>query len=337
MSIIQILLGGGASFPKSPISVSASALTDTTASVSWNAPSDDGGSPIISYTIVSNPGEVTKTVNQSTGGTTTITGLSPATSYTFTVYATNSVGNGPNSDPSNSMTTQLTPGEQTYTSSGTYTWIVPPGVTSISFVLIGGGAGGHMSFGGPGGSTKFGSNSLMATGGNGSSGGGGAPVNTENATFGRNSEGQGGIGVGGDANYTGGQGGQNGNAGHAATYTGNGTGYSSTASAFQTTFGGAGTNLSGGVNNIRNLGGDGTAYGGGGGSEKNPSYSGGGRLGAGGGGGLMYKNNYPVIPGSSITITVGGGGSGQFGGRGGSGAVRIVWPGNTRSFPSTNI
>jgi hypothetical protein len=50
-----------------------------------------------------------------------------------------------------------------------------------------------------------------------------------------------------------------------------------------------------------------------------------------------------VTPGNSYTVVVGSGGSGGGGcgfgfGRGGSagaGAVRIVWPGNTRQFPST--
>lgn len=31
------------------------------------------------------------------------------------------------------------PGQQAYTTAGTYTWVVPTGVTSISIVAIGGG------------------------------------------------------------------------------------------------------------------------------------------------------------------------------------------------------
>jgi hypothetical protein len=69
----------------------------------------------------------------------------------------------------------------------------------------------------------------------------------------------------------------------------------------------------------------------------------------GGGGGLGYKNNITVVPGNSYTVVVGicaGAPSsssnatsvsrGGFGG-GASGAVRIVWPGATRQFPSTNV
>jgi hypothetical protein len=57
---------------------------------------------------------------------------------------------------------------------------------------------------------------------------------------------------------------------------------------------------------------------------------------------LGYKNNYTVTPGSSYTVVVGAGGNGFHfihGGNGGgaSGAVRIVWPGNTRQFPSTCV
>ncbi len=98
----------GVSIPSVPTSVSASAISSTSASVSWNAPANNGGSTITSYTITSSPGGITKIVNQSTGGTTTITGLSPGTTYTFTVYATNAVGNSFNSLDSNSVTTSST-------------------------------------------------------------------------------------------------------------------------------------------------------------------------------------------------------------------------------------
>jgi hypothetical protein len=64
----------------------------------------------------------------------------------------------------------------------------------------------------------------------------------------------------------------------------------------------------------------------------------GGGLGGGGGGALCYLNNYPVTPGATYNITVGGGFkiTGNTGGPGGSGAVRVLW-GNGRSFPITQI
>ena len=52
----------------------------------------------------------------------------------------------------------------------------------------------------------------------------------------------------------------------------------------------------------------------------------------GGGGGLGYKNNISVTPGTGYTVVVGSAGNN----RAGSGAVRIIYPGATRSFPSTN-
>jgi len=68
--------------------------------------------------------------------------------------------------------------------------------------------------------------------------------------------------------------------------------------------------------------------------------------GGGGGGGLGYKNNITVTPGNSYTVVVGQGEPGQtfnsgnhfrIDRPGGGGAVRIVWPGNTRQFPSTCV
>ena len=64
--------------------------------LTWTAPSN-GGSPITSYTITWIPGSGSLTV--SSGTTATITGLTPSTTYTFTVLARNAVGSGPSSAP----------------------------------------------------------------------------------------------------------------------------------------------------------------------------------------------------------------------------------------------
>ncbi len=74
------------------------------ATIAFTAPASDGGSSIISYTAVSNPGNITATVNQSESGSITVTGLTNGTAYTFTVYATNSIGNSLSSSASNSVT-----------------------------------------------------------------------------------------------------------------------------------------------------------------------------------------------------------------------------------------
>lgn len=61
--------------------------------------------------------------------------------------------------------------------------------------------------------------------------------------------------------------------------------------------------------------------------------------GAGNAGALAYVNNVAVTPGQAYFVIVGKGGTGSgfSGGVGAGGAVRIVWPGNTRQFPSTNV
>lgn len=231
-------------------------------------------------------------------------------------------------------------GEAIYTITGsgtapeTYTWVCPPGVYSVSFVLIGGGGAGHMSNATAGGTSQF--DIYKAYGGNASGGGGYWDKNPDNVLIGRTLEGYGGLGNWPSGQYAGGSGGQNGPAGYAATYTSDGTSFGALAANFATTPGGQGTNLYGGTNTYTGSL-NGGEYGGGGGAQKDPNYTGGGRLGAGGAGGLVYKNNHSVTPGSSYTVVVGNGGRGQYGGDGGHGAVRIIWPGNTRSFPSINV
>lgn len=91
--------------PNAPTIGTATATGITTANVSYTAPVNNSGIPIISYTAVSSPGNITSTLTQSGSGTITVTGLSGATNYTFTVYATNAVGNGPSSGASNQITT----------------------------------------------------------------------------------------------------------------------------------------------------------------------------------------------------------------------------------------
>lgn len=88
--------------PGAPTIGTATVLTSTSASVTFTAPADNGGATITSYTVTSSPSGITATGSSSP---ITITGLSAATSYTFTVYATNSVGNSSESSASNSITT----------------------------------------------------------------------------------------------------------------------------------------------------------------------------------------------------------------------------------------
>jgi mannan endo-1,4-beta-mannosidase len=91
--------------PTAPSGVVAAA-GDSSAAVSWLAPSSDGGSPVSSYTVTSNPGGVTKTVPGSSTRA-TLTGLTNDMTYTFTVTATNAAGTSVPSPGSNTATPQL--------------------------------------------------------------------------------------------------------------------------------------------------------------------------------------------------------------------------------------
>ena len=93
------------SVPGAPTIGTATQTGQTTATVSFTAPASNGGATITSYTAVSSPGGVTGTLNQAGSGTISISGLTSGTSYTFTVYATNSIGNSSSSSSSNQITT----------------------------------------------------------------------------------------------------------------------------------------------------------------------------------------------------------------------------------------
>ena len=91
--------------PGPPTKVSATAGNGE-ASVSFSAPEDNGGQPITSYTVTASSG-------LQVSGTTSpivVLGLADRTTYTFTVTATNSVGTGPASVPSNPVVPSGPPG-----------------------------------------------------------------------------------------------------------------------------------------------------------------------------------------------------------------------------------
>jgi Domain of unknown function (DUF1929)/Fibronectin type III domain len=128
-------LGATPTAPGAPTGVTATA-TQGAATITWTAPSP-GSSPITSYTVTPYVGTVAQTPKTITGAppatSTTISGLSNGTTYTFTVTATNAVGAGLPSNASNPVTpsaptapsapsaVNATPGN----ASATVTWTAP--------------------------------------------------------------------------------------------------------------------------------------------------------------------------------------------------------------------
>ncbi|GAA5196380.1 hypothetical protein GCM10023322_65150 [Rugosimonospora acidiphila] len=89
------------------------------ATVTWVAPGTNG-LPLLSYVITPVRNGVAQTAQTFDTSTTTrtLTGLTPMTPYTFLVAATNLLGTGPNSPPSNTVIPYTLPGAPTITSVG---------------------------------------------------------------------------------------------------------------------------------------------------------------------------------------------------------------------------
>ena len=94
-----------ATVPEAPTAIDATA-GDGEVSVAFTAPVSDGGSVITDYTVTSSPGNFTATGAISP---LTVTGLTNGTVYTFTVIATNAVGNSVESALSSEVTPATVP------------------------------------------------------------------------------------------------------------------------------------------------------------------------------------------------------------------------------------
>ena len=97
--------GGGVAtmdmlMPSPPTNVTA-AVGNGEATVSFNPPKSDGGSPITGYNVISHPGNISVSGKQSP---ITVKGLTNGKTYSFTVTASNSVGTGLASETCNSVT-----------------------------------------------------------------------------------------------------------------------------------------------------------------------------------------------------------------------------------------
>lgn len=362
-----------ATVPGAPTISSVSLTAPTSITVAYNAPADDGGAAITSYTAISTPGSISATAARAGGGTIVVTGLSYNTSYYFRVYATNSIGAGANSSTSSYVATW---GSAIYATSGksdlpnTYSWVAPQGVASVSVVAVGAAGGEYTGLGtarnswfcnvnlvsgaGPTfaslGSSRYQSSGGTYVGDGGGSGGNGGFYTLNSNLFHEGAGGgaggytaAGGAGANGRSGCTGGTGsdavsGGGGGGGGANNYPSGrrdgGGGVGLYGLGLTGAAGGKGGS-GGGDTYGTCLQGCGGNYGGGGGA-----FFGKNGYGAGGGGGLGWKNNITVTPGQTYTVQVGARGADSRC-RGGAGAVRIVWPASSaagnRTFPSTNV
>lgn len=220
------------------------------------------------------------------------------------------------------------PGQQAYTTPGSYSWVCPPGVTSVSVVVVGSGGinnGGALAYTNnitvsPGVSYPLVVSGASATNSYFNYQGSVSNLYAGNyQTRNGNGGGNGGLGSNGAGGGAGGYAGNGGNGGNSPT-SGSGGGGAG---------GNAGFGAGGGGVGILGQGANGT----------NPF----GQWGGGGSGGTNGDNGYlncctGAFSGGDGGSYGGGAASGYSGGNNGTpgrGAVRIIW-GSGRSFPSTN-
>jgi len=339
--------------PGAPTGVSAATAGLSAATVTYLTPTTPSDYPILQYQ-----------VSGSTGVTGFTAGNSITLSATFNVpvsykvKARNAFGYGPESASSNTVTPGVPASQIEFVTAGSYTWIVPSDLTTVSVVAVGGGGVGGEGGGGGGGlgyknnitvvpgsgypvvvgfsgSQSYFISSITVAGnggGNGDGGGGGGAGGTKVGDGGGNGGAGGGgyrsCGGGGAGGYAG-----NGGVGGVATIN-SGTGGNGTGGAAGG--GGAWDDYASGAGGGVGLLGQGSSGTGG------PTGTGGGG-GSGGAQGGSATSQVPPLAGPGGAYGGGGGGKknqGAGGGQaGGVGAVRIIWSGTsgvTRAFPSTN-
>ena len=91
--------------------VTAASAGDSSATLTWTAPSSNGFSPITGYVVTPYVGTVAQTpvTFSGTATTQTVTGLTPGTAYTFRVAAVNAAGTGPASGASAAVSPNASP------------------------------------------------------------------------------------------------------------------------------------------------------------------------------------------------------------------------------------
>ncbi|MFA5119231.1 MAG: fibronectin type III domain-containing protein [Candidatus Omnitrophota bacterium] len=100
LQVTTLFAPAATTVPDAP-TIGSVAAGDSQVTVNFNAPASDGGSVITSYTVTSSPAGITATGTNS--NPIIVTGLSNGIAYTFTVTATNAIGTGPSSAPSESV------------------------------------------------------------------------------------------------------------------------------------------------------------------------------------------------------------------------------------------
>jgi hypothetical protein len=118
--------GGSTTAPTAP-TIGTATAGNASATVTFTAPSSDGGSAILDYTATSSPSGITVTGSSSP---LTVTGLINGTPYTFTVTARNAIGSSAASNASN----VITPAVPVTTATGTITSQTAPTGQSEQFV-----------------------------------------------------------------------------------------------------------------------------------------------------------------------------------------------------------
>ena len=307
------------SVPGAP-TIGTATAGNTQASVAFTAPAVTGGPAITSYTATSSPGGFTASGSASP---LTVTGLTNGTAYTFTVTATNSIGTGPASAASNSVTPTAAPvapssveylvvagggGGGTYQSGGggaggllTTTGYTVSSGTSYT-VTIGAGALGQTSGGVVGNS---GSNSVFGTG---------TVTNSANTSGSITSVGGGGGGVGG---FSPGSPTSGGSGGGGASTPGSTTGAAGTSGQ-----GNSGGNSPGASGNFPSAGGGGAgAVGGSPATSTSP--------GGNGGAGITYTSGTSI---TGLAASYAGGGAGATGSSGTAGTGGTGGGGNGSSY-----
>ena len=138
--------------PDAP-TIGTAVAADAEATVSFTAPSSDGGSVITSYTATSSPDGITGTINQSGSGNIIVSGLTNGTDYTFTVTATNAIGTSTASAPSGSVTPFSTSQVSSDENGGTYTFLsynLGADISRDPHIPVVGLQGGYVQWGKPG-------------------------------------------------------------------------------------------------------------------------------------------------------------------------------------------